>query len=58
LRCGRDRLGAASIADPQIETETHRKVLAELRNEVGKRQPGLTIETGLMALDGPIQMFG
>jgi carbonic anhydrase len=50
--------GAASIADPQIETETHRKVLAELRSEVGKRQPGLTIETGLMALDGSIQMLG
>jgi carbonic anhydrase len=50
--------GPASIADPQTETETHRKVLAELRNEVGKRQPGLTIETGLMALDGSIQMLG
>jgi carbonic anhydrase len=50
--------GAASIADPRTETETHRKVLAELRNEVGKRQPGLTIETGLMALDGSIQMLG
>lgn len=50
--------GAASIADPQIETETHRKALAELRKEVGQRQPGLTIETGLMALDGSIQMLG
>src|SRR6202048_2782717 len=42
--------GASSIADPQIETETHRKVFDELRSEVGKRQPGLTIQTGLMAL--------
>jgi carbonic anhydrase len=50
--------GAASIANPQIETETHRKVLAEFRQEVGKRQPGLTIQTGLMALDGSIQMLG
>jgi hypothetical protein len=50
--------GASSIANPQTETETHRKVLAELRNEVGKRQPGLTIETGLMALDGSIQILG
>jgi carbonic anhydrase len=58
--CGAAQIayGAASIADPQRETETHRKVLAELRNEVGKRQPGLSIETGLMALDGSIQMFG
>ena len=38
-----------SIADPQIENETHRKVLAEFRKEVGKRQPRLTVETGLMA---------
>ena len=50
--------GAASIADPQIETETHRKAFTELRKEVGQRQPGLTIETGLMALDGSIQMLG
>jgi carbonic anhydrase len=58
--CGAAQIayGEASIADPQTETETHRKVLAELRSEVGKRQPKLTIETGLMALDGSIQMFG
>jgi carbonic anhydrase len=50
--------GAASIADPQIETETHRKALAELRKEVGKHHPELTVETGLMALDGSIQILG
>jgi len=49
--------GPASIADPQVETETHRRVFAEFRKEVGRRQPKLTIETGLMALDGSIQMF-
>ena len=58
--CGAAQIayGEASIADPQIETETHRKVLDELRKEVGRRQPKLTIETGLMALDGSIQMLG
>jgi carbonic anhydrase len=58
--CGAAQIayGASSIADPQSETETHRKALAEFRNEVGKRQPKLTIETGLMALDGSLQMFG
>lgn len=58
--CGAARIayGAASIANPQIETETHRRLLAEFRKEVGKRQPRLTVETGLMALDGSIQMFG
>src|SRR5713101_1390988 len=38
--CGAAQIayGASSIADPQIETETHRKVLTEFRKEVGKRQ--------------------
>src|SRR5713101_3853819 len=44
--------GVASIADPQKETETHRRVFDEFRNEVGRREPKLAIETGLMALDG------
>jgi carbonic anhydrase len=58
--CGAARIayGDASIADPQSEAETHRKALAGLREAVGKRQPGLAVETGLMALDGSIQMFG
>jgi carbonic anhydrase len=57
--CGAARIayGASSIADPAIETETHRTALAEFRRAVGERQPKLTIETGLMALDGSIQMF-
>jgi carbonic anhydrase len=58
--CGAAQIayGAASIADPQIETETHREAFAEFRKAVGERQPKLTIETGLMALDGSIQMLG
>jgi hypothetical protein len=58
--CGAAQIayGAASIADPQTETETHRKVFDEFRKEVSRREPKLTIETGLMALDGSIQMFG
>ena len=57
--CGAAQIayGAPSIADPAIETETHRKALAKFRKAVGERQPKLTIETGLMALDGSIQMF-
>jgi carbonic anhydrase len=58
--CGAAQIayGAASVADPQIETETHRKALAEFRKAVSERLPGLKIETGLMALDGSMQMFG
>jgi len=45
------------IAGATIETETHRRALAEFRRAAGTRQPKVTIETGLMALDGSIQMF-
>ena len=57
--CGATRIayGAASIADAATETETHRGALAELRQAVGKRHPELAVETGLMALDGSLQMF-
>jgi len=52
--CGAAKIafGDASIATPAVETETHRKVLAEFRGEVGRRQPQLKVETLLMALDG------
>ena len=49
--------GPGSIANPQIETKTHRKVLAEFRAAVVEHHPKLTVETGLMALDGSIEMF-
>jgi carbonic anhydrase len=58
--CGAAKIayGDDSIADPQIETKTHREVLAEFREAVARHHPQLTVETGLMALDGSIQMFG
>jgi carbonic anhydrase len=57
--CGAARIayGAESIANPSIETDTHRRVLLAFRHEVGHRQPVLEVETGLMALDGSIEMF-
>ncbi len=57
--CGAARIayGADSIANPQIETKTHREVLAAFRAAVAKNHPQLAVETGLMALDGSIQMF-
>ena len=57
--CGAARIayGPGSIANPQIETKTHRKVLAEFRAAVAEHHPKLTVETGLMALDGSIEMF-
>jgi carbonic anhydrase len=57
--CGAARIayGADSIANPQVETKTHREVLAEFRAAVAGHHPRLTVETGLMALDGTIEMF-
>ena len=46
--------GEDSIATPQRETETHRK---EFRREVAHRHPKLTVEAGLMALDGSMMIF-
>lgn len=49
--------GDASIATREAENATHRGVLAEFRKEVGERYPKLSVETGLMALDGSMMMF-
>jgi carbonic anhydrase len=57
--CGAAKIayGEAKVANPKIETETHRAALAEFRKQVGQRHPKLKVETGLMALNGRIQMF-
>lgn len=57
--CGAARIayGAESIADPATETATHRKVMMAFREDVHKRHPNLEVETGLMAIDGGIEMF-
>ena len=57
--CGAARIayGEAAVANPQVETETHRAALAEFRKQVGQRHPQLGVETGLMALDGKMEMF-
>jgi carbonic anhydrase len=49
--------GAASIATPEAETTLHRRVYAEFKAELAKRQPAMRVEGGLMALDGTIEMF-
>ena len=42
----------------EVETETHRAALAEFRKQVGERQPKLEVETGLMEINGKIEMIG
>jgi carbonic anhydrase len=57
--CGAARVayGDDSIANPEVETRTHREVLAEFRATVAKHLPQLSVVTGLMALDGSIEIF-
>ena len=57
--CGAARIayGDKSVATPEAETATHRRALAEFRNDVHKRYPKLEIETGLMALDGKVEVL-
>lgn len=57
--CGAAKLayGEPAIASAQRETETHRQALAEFRREVAHRHPKLSVEAGLMALDGSMMMF-
>src|SRR5262249_40001552 len=57
--CGAARIayGEAKVANPQVETETHKAALAEFRKQVGQRHPQVGVETGLMALDGKMEMF-
>ncbi|MBM3528090.1 MAG: twin-arginine translocation signal domain-containing protein [Alphaproteobacteria bacterium] len=57
--CGAAKIayGADKVANPKIETETHRAALAEFRKQVAARHSALKVETGLMALNGRIQMF-
>ena len=56
--CGACRIayGDKSTSTPEIESEQHRKVFAQFRGEMAKHQPKLAVETGLMALDGQLDM--
>jgi carbonic anhydrase len=58
--CGAAKIayGDAKVANREIETETHRAALAEFRKQVGDRNLNLAIETGLMDIDGKIEMIG
>lgn len=49
--------GEAAVGKRDAETETHRNALAEFRKQVGERHPSLEVETGLMSIDGWMEMF-
>jgi carbonic anhydrase len=48
--------GADKVANSKVETETHRAALTEFRKQVSARHPQLKAETGLMAINGRIEM--
>ena len=57
--CGAARIayGADSVANWKTETATHKAALASFRAQMKERLPQLGVETGLMALNGRIEMF-
>lgn len=57
--CGAAKIayGEAKVATPEIETETHKAALKEFRRQLSQKT-NLGAETGLMSIDGKIEMFG
>lgn len=57
--CGAARIayGDARVATREAETATHREAMGVFRTRMKERLPQLGVETGLMDLDGSIEMF-
>ncbi len=57
--CGAAKIayGEAAVANAAAETKTHRDALAEFRKQLAARHPKLGVETGLMALDGKLEVL-
>lgn len=49
--------GADKVANAKLETETHKAALLEFKRQVAERQPKLTTELHLMALNGKVETF-
>jgi carbonic anhydrase len=49
--------GDDSIATPEKETATHHRVFARFRAEMKRRHHELAVETGLMSLDGKVEIL-
>jgi hypothetical protein len=57
--CGAAKIafGAASVADPATETQTHARVLGDFRDDVAQRHPEMKVEGYLMAIDGTVRQL-
>jgi carbonic anhydrase len=57
--CGAAKIayGADSIKTRDAETKLHQTVLADFRKQVNEKHPKLGVETGLISLQGKVEMF-
>jgi carbonic anhydrase len=57
--CGAARIayGPDAIKTRDAETKLHQTVLADFRKQCSERQPKLGVETGLISLQGKVEMF-
>jgi len=57
--CGAAKMayGAEAVASRESEHATHRIALAQFRKQLAERHPNLKVETGLMALNGRMEMM-
>ena len=58
--CGAAKLafGDNKVADKHDETEAHAEALNEFRRQVVKRHPKLSVITGVMSIDGRVDLIG
>jgi carbonic anhydrase len=57
--CGAAKIayGADSVKTRDVETALHRTVFAEFRKQCAEKQPKLAVETGLISLQGKVEML-
>lgn len=57
--CGAAKIayGEAKVANREVETETHKAALMEFKQQLAEKQPKLTAELSLMAVDGKVETF-
>ena len=58
--CGAFKIayGDAAVSTPEKEQALHEEVLRAFREQVLRRHPGLGVTTGIMALNGSVQLVG
>ena len=57
--CGAAKIayGEDKVANPAVETETHKEALLEFRRQLNEKFPAMGAQLSLMALDGTLETF-